>query len=538
MGMAHSAQRMRWLDTQTGRCRDWRIAIAIGLAFGVFYSGFTQAKFKSSDAVGVFAVTESLFERQSLEIPIHHHAHLGADGRLYHAWAIGQSVLALPLYGLGKLAKSTLPEPWVRALAGRKISHTRRLRQGRVDELRDAGLGEIRQQTLEYGGTLEIFFVCLFAPLSGGALIAAFYLLQRRLGASTRSALIAASLTGLCGYAATMSIYFLRHTAETLALLIAFGLFHRYRETGSLRLLALGSLAAASIFLVRFPGVLCGPGLAIYLLWCIRERSRIAPEPISRTLAPILGPLSAAVALHCTLNYVRWGTWLGSPMTRGGFETSESFWTALSAFAWSPGIGVFAYSPLLLLLPWTLPALWQKRRWECIAFVTIAVSELLYFSNYRFWTGLWSAPGPRYLFPASILLMLPLGLWLDRPLTHIRQVAVWGLATVGAITQLALLTGTWSAVVRSVDTSSDFSFLFVPDSSPIIDSARLALQGQIDSWLWVLANGWPGHPPQPAAAVVLTGAWLATTAALFVWVRRMAGGGPRPRSDGVVRAPR
>jgi len=528
MGMAHSPQRMRWLDTNTGRSRDWRIAIAIGLAFGVFYSGFTQAKFKSSDAVGVFAVTESLFERQSLEIPIHHHAHVGADGRMYHAWAIGQSVLALPLYGFGRLAEAVLPEPWKRALAGQKHALTRRLRPGRVDELRDAGLGEIRRQTLAYGGTLEIFFVCLFAPLSGGALIAAFYLLQRSLGASTRSALIAASLTGLCGYAATMSIYFLRHTAETLALLSAFGLFHRYRETGSLRLLALGSLAAASIFLVRFPGVLCGPGLAIYLLWCIRERSRIALEPISRTLAPVLGPLSAAVALHGTLNYVRWGTWLGSPMTRGGFETSESFWTALSAFAWSPGIGVFAYSSLLLLLPWTLPALWRKRHWECIAFVTIAVTELLYFSNYRFWTGLWSAPGPRYLFPASILLMLPLGGWLDRPATRIRQVAVWSLAGLGASAQLALLTARWSEVIRGVEPGADFSFLFVADSSPIINSARVALGGQIDTWLWVLANGWPGHPPQPVIAVVLATGWVAASVALFLRVHRIARGGPGP----------
>ena len=83
---------------------DWRLTFLLGLGCTIFYAGFTQASFKGIDEVGVFQVTEALYLDCSLAVPIHHHAHLGADGRLYHAWATGQSVLALPFYALSQLA--------------------------------------------------------------------------------------------------------------------------------------------------------------------------------------------------------------------------------------------------------------------------------------------------------------------------------------------------------------------------------------------------------------------------------------------------
>jgi hypothetical protein len=502
---------------------DWRLTFLLGLGCTIFYSGFAHGSFTGSDEVGVFQVTEALYVDGSLSVPIHHHAHLGADGRLYHAWATGQSVLALPFYALSQVAESTLPTAWKRALAGPRKQSTRRLRAERVEELRSAGL-DIRRQTLRYGGSIEIFFVCLYAPVVGGILVATFFALSRELGASTRSALTAAALTGLCSYPAMMSVYFLRHTTETVTTLGAFALFHAYRRSGRVPLLALGSLVASSTFLVRFPGVLSGLGFALYVGWCLREQVRAGAPRMPLVLA-VAGPLLLAGAVHVSLNLLKWGTPFDSPMVAAGLESSASFWTALSAFLWSPGISVFAYSPLLLLLPWTFGSLWRTRRPECIAFVTIALTELLYFSGYRFWTGLWSAPGPRYLFPGCVLLMLPLGVWLDGSRTQLQRRAVAGLAVVGAGVQLALVTASWRGVTRSehyADYDPPFSFLFDPAASPIVASMRVALEGNLDTWLWKLGVGWPGHDAQPAAASMLALFWIIACAVMLTWIQRTA----------------
>jgi hypothetical protein len=502
---------------------DWRLTFLLGLGFTIFYTGFTHGSFKGSDEVGVFQVTEALYLDGSLAVPIHHHAHLGADGRLYHAWATGQSVLALPFYALSRVAESTLPTAWSRALAGPKGQSSRRLRAERVDELRRAGL-DIRRQTLRYGGSIEIFFVGLYAPVMSGVLLAVFFTLLRELGASTRSALTAAALTGLSSYPAMMSLYFLRHTTETVATLVAFALFHAYRRSGRLPLLALGSLAASSTFLVRFPAVLSGLGFGLYVGWCLWERVRAGAPRMPLALA-VAGPLLLASAVHVSLEQRKWGNLFDSPMLAAGLESSASFWTPLSAFLWSPGISVFAYSPLLLLLPWTFASLWRTRRPECIAFATVALTELLYFSGYRFWTGLYSAPGPRYLFPGCVLLMLPLGVWLDGPRTRLQRLALWGLAAVGGGIQLALLTASWRGVVRGeryADYDPPFSFLFDPAASPIAASARVALDGNLDAWLWKLAFGWPGQDAQPAVAAALALLWITACAAMLRWIRRTA----------------
>jgi hypothetical protein len=510
-------------DPATPDRADWRLAFVVGIGCAIFYTVFTHGSFKGSDEVGVFQVTESLYRNGSLTVPIHHHAHVGADGRLYHAWATGQSVLALPLYALAQVAEATLPTSWARAVAGPVSKSTRRVRGQRAAELRRAGLGHIRAQTLRYSGSLEIFFVCLFAPLAGGVLVAVFFLLQRELGVSTRNALVAAMLTGLCSYPAMMAVYFLRHTAEAIATLAAFALFHAYGRTGALRLLMWGSAAASSTVLVRFPAVLSALGLAFYVCWCVRIRMRAGARPGPAVFA-IAGPLLVAAAIHCGLNYAKWGSFISSPMVSGGLEGSASFFTALSAFLWSPGISVFAYSPLLLLLPWTFTALLRTGRVECIFILIIALTELLYFSNYRFWTGLWSAPGPRYLFPACVLLMVPLGVWLDGSRTRIQNGLLWGLAGVGGVAQLALLTAKWSGVIRGEgykDYEPQFSFLFVPDASPIVGSVRVALEGQIEPWLWKLGVGWPGQAAQPVVAAGLALAWIAACVAVLAWGRRV-----------------
>ena len=435
------------------------------------------------------------------------HSFPGRDGRRYSQYAIGQSVLALPFYGLGSLARATLPEYWIVSLGGPR------------DQL------ITDDEYAVFGGDVEIFFVGLYPPLVCALLVGLFFLLERRLGASRASALSASLLAGATTYLAMMSIYLLRHATESLCVLGALYGYARYRDSGSLRAFAGGSLLAASTLLVRLPGVLAGPGLLVYLVLTVRaRRAKAADLSWGPTLAAVALPLLLVLSLHFAVNQAKWGHWLGSPMLAEAITSRSSTWVGLWGFLLSPGIGLFAYSPLLLLLPWTTPPLWRRFPAECAAGAVVCLTYLLFFAGFGQWTGLWSSPGPRYLYLPGLLLMLPLGPWLDRERGRLARLSVPALATVGLAAQLALLTASWPIAVQLAGYAEyrpQFAFLFMPDASPILAMAHASLSGYLDVWLVKLARGWPGQDGHPVVAAAIALLLVLGVTAFAAQLRRL-----------------
>jgi len=142
------------------------------------------------------------------------------------------------------------------------------------------------------------------------------------------------------------------------------------------------------------------------------------------------------------------------------------------------------------------------------------VSFWLLGGSFPAWTGLWSAPGPRYLFVATPLLLLPLAPWLEG--ARSRATAVVALATAGAIVQLALLLADWSAVIATnhyTTWNPPKGFVWSFAAGPIPASARAVADGWLGPWLWTLAKGWEGRPGTPLAALALLALW----AGAFAW---------------------
>src|SRR5262249_47942742 len=159
----------------------------------------------------------------------------------------GQAVLALPFFALGRLGGRVLPATWIEHLAAE-----------------DSNLGP---------GGFELFAVLLlYPPLASGLLVALFFLVERRLGASRRSALASAVLLGATTYVAAMSVFFLRHTTEALLVLGALHAAHAWRWEGGAPRLALASLLASATLLVRIPAAVALPALAGYFAWCLDVR--------------------------------------------------------------------------------------------------------------------------------------------------------------------------------------------------------------------------------------------------------------------------
>jgi hypothetical protein len=149
---------------------------------------------------------------------------------------------------------------------------------------------------------------------------------------------------------------------------------------------------------------------------------------------------------------------------------------------------------------------------------------LLIYSKFDGWEGLWSAPGPRYLFFATPLLLLSLGPWLDRPSSKLRSGTLVVLAALGFFVQLVSTVVHWGSVPALANYEgfeAGWEFLFVVDRAPVVEMARLFFSGgPYDPWLIRLGEGWLGVNGRPGLALALFAAWAAGLGALVVAIRR------------------
>jgi hypothetical protein len=273
--------------------------------------------------------------------------------------------------------------------------------------------------------------------------------------------------------------------------------------------------------LIRVPAAIAGPGLAGYLAFTLWERRRAHPGWLRVGLAVAL-PALAVAAVHLAVNQAKWGSWIASPMLAQSPLLRGSLARGLHGLLLSPGASLFVYSPLLLLLPWTLPGFLRAQRAEGVALLAISLSFLLLAGSFHFWHGLWSAPGPRYLFVLTPLLMLPLGPWLDR-VRHVGlRAAVAVLALAGGLVQLPLLATHWRRTVEAMGYQAEIQtvpFLFETLRSPVVGVWRSLLAGELDVYLWSLWRGAPGREPRPALALLGLCLWAVALAGAAVALR-------------------
>ena len=213
----------------SGARGERRVAAWLAALATLAYLPFNHCHFSATDEMGVFEPAERLYRHGDMAVEAGKHRFRGRDGRIYSHFAIGQSLAVLPLLAIGDGLARALPTAAAQALFGRE-------QEGRILD------------TLE---SPTIFAVSFYAPLASGLLVALFFLFERRLGASRRSALWAAGLLGATTYVACHAVYFLRHTSEALAILAALAALHTWRRGGGLGWLAAGSFCASMLMLIR-----------------------------------------------------------------------------------------------------------------------------------------------------------------------------------------------------------------------------------------------------------------------------------------------
>jgi hypothetical protein len=499
---------------------DRSLALLLGCTVALGLSILHRGHFLSGDEIGVFFQTRALATEGSLAIPRLPNSYRGADGRIYSQYTVGQSLLAIPLFQIAHVVEPWLPWPVRAAIAGPPT----------------VLLGK------PYPVGFEMFAVGLYAPLATGVLAALFFWFERRLGASARAAATASLLLAGCTHAATLSAIFLQHTTETIWILATFLFWHRFRTDGKPRDLLLGSLFAATVPHIRVAAAIAVPALGGYLLFVLWERWRRRGDAVgvaSLALRVAL-PIAVSLAAYVLVNELKWGDPLESPMLRERSTMNQAWSRSLHGFLLSPGMSVFVYSPLLLLAPLTFRRFLRAHRAEAWTILAACLSSLLFYASYERWTGLWAAPGPRYLFTSMVLIMLALGPWLDVARSFAARVSVAVLAVAGACVQLATSVTSWSSLVRVERWESwapPYGFVFELSASPLAAALRaLGDSKMYDLFVVRLAQGWPGSPPAPAAALTLALLWAIGSAWLAVRLARSLASADRYEPSDPTRA--
>jgi Flp pilus assembly protein TadD len=460
------------IGPRAGDRRHLRIALWIFLTFSVLYIGLTRGRFQSTDEIGVYQATQSLWERGTAAI----RSPEGVRGRGGQRFAVvnsGLSVAALPLYGIGKavdtVSKMAGREDWSKVFAGPVIER--------------AG-GD------RWGGEPEIFFVKLFNCFATALLCALFYCFSLEIGASTKWALLSTALLGLTTYVAPFSAGFFQHSSEALFLLAAFYFLFLDGQRADWRWRLLAGLATLLLLQFRYPAIMAVPSLLLYhgfLVWRRRPKGTIGATALAtlRQVAPFIGALVLALVLHALDQFAKFGT-IWSVGNYASLRNHNPLLLGLYGFLFSPGDSIFLFTPLLVLAPWTLRNLYRRFPAEVIFILTQTGVYLFFYGKFDDWHGLWCF-GPRYLMALVPLLMLPLGPWLEGAGRKYWLILV-PLALTGLWMQaIHFAVDFWEVALRENYPAfkPPHGFLFIPTASQIVahSKALLAWDSRVNMWL-------------------------------------------------------
>ncbi len=434
--------------------------VADGCRAGVRYSNTPRALFflfaglylltargthTSVDDTPRYNLTIALVLHRTCEIPPSvMAAATRVDGRIYCKYGIGQSLLMIPLFGIGEAIGAIAPEPLVRLME-----------------------------------RPYIFAMSTLNQWLGAAAVVLLFLIARQVGFDGKTALLVALAAGLSSMLWLNSqTSFDNMLATVLIEVVVLVLLGRapLRVGAALA----GGLAMGGMFLTRWAdGWIMLPGVAA--LWAAQRE----PRPV-RVLAAVLFWAAAAAGLALTMayNYMRFF----DPFELG-YDDDNTSWRflpgGLFGFLFSPTKSLFLFSPLLALALTHFGPLWRRLGGGARAagFFWLLGAPLVAYSCFETWDGGWCF-GPRYLLPSATLAFLAVGEWLEREPMH-RTIG-------GALAFLLLfLLGMYAQTICLASNFNEYydgyhAFRWEPDACPLTVCAAGFARPAENLWFWKL----------------------------------------------------
>tara|TARA_B110000495_G_C23019297_1_gene604371 strand:+ start:451 stop:2040 length:1590 start_codon:yes stop_codon:yes gene_type:complete len=265
---------------------------------------------------------------------------------------------------------------------------------------------------------LELFYGPLFTALS----VFLFFFVSRTFNITLKNSIVLAFLFGFSTITWAYSQTSFSSVSMTTFILLGFLFFRKYqKENFSLHLIISGS-SLGFAFLIRPDSFMILAPMFFFLIALVIYKNFLKLELLdsAKKILSFSIPLFLSYGIYQLMGIIRFDT----SVTYSGFSTiithPESytpFYISLFGLLFSPGVGLFIFSPILFLVIVSFSDLYKKNKQDFILLLGIILSFLFWYSLFVVhWHGLsgWSA---RYLLPLVPFLLIPLGITLSRKLT-------------------------------------------------------------------------------------------------------------------------
>ena len=219
-------------------------------------------------------------------------------------------------------------------------------------------------------------------------------------------------------------------------ILLGFLFFRKYQKENSISNLIISACALGFAFLIRVDAAIIIGFLFLFLIALViyKNRSKLKLFDAVKTIISFAVPLITSYGFYQLINYIRYDTSAVYSGFRSILTNPDAFTPlpiALFGLLFSPGLGLFVFSPILFLVIISFSDLYKKNRRDFILLLGIVLTHLIFFAQFVFfWHGLssWSS---RYLLLVIPFLLIPLGITLGRKLTKRSFIIIFSLVAIG-----------------------------------------------------------------------------------------------------------
>lgn len=347
------------------RTTDTRLAVWLFCGLTLLYLSTARGIFEYGDDFSMLQVTRSIVERWDIDVPkATPGAAQGADGRYYSKYGIGQSIIAIPFYIIGRMLPADRP----------LVTSDGQFTQAQP----------------------SLYMACVVGSLSASAGVAIFFLIARLLRFRVFGSLISALSLGMGTFVWHYARTFMTEPTSMLAILACVYSLLRSSAVRPRWLYASG-VAMGFALLLRPTNVIALPAMLFLLVarsWTDSHGLRRSVVNLCKWVAPVI----IAVAIIGMYNLMRfgniWETGYGAEAT--AFTTPV--YVGLYGFLLSPGKSIFLYAPVALLGLAGWHRCWRRISIMAAAAALLILSYMLFYGSYYQWFG-GGAWGPRFLVP-------------------------------------------------------------------------------------------------------------------------------------------
>lgn len=274
----------------------------------------------------------------------------------------------------------------------------------------------------------EIFTYLFYGPFIAALSVGTFYCLIRTYSCNRKTSVIVSFLYGFSTLIWAYSDTALNAVPASLFLLLGMLFFRKFSNNKSIVNLVFCGLSLGYGMTVRYELVFFVAILLISLIINLKKDRNVLP------LMSFIIPIILFGSILMAVNLIRFD----SPFEFGygsedGFIAGHTTPPQIGIFGilFSPGAGIFLFSPIILTMFISFYDFYKKEKRDFTIILSFFACFLVFFGTYHAWHGFvgW---GDRYMVPVMGLLILPLGISLEKRRHDLFKIPVIIFGSIGA----------------------------------------------------------------------------------------------------------